>query len=172
MNALEFERFLEDYERDVYTFCRHLAGDGAGDLYQETALAAFEMVERIDPIRNPKSFLFSIAVGKWNNMRRKTARRQTIAPEIPPEEAPHGTTHKNTPEDAALTALQNETIHRAINGIKEKFRVPLILHYFDESTVEVIGEILKIPTGTVKSRLHKGRALLKTALEKEGITYG
>ena len=173
MNALEFERLLEVYGRDVYSFCRYLSNDGhiAADLYQETALAAFEMMGRIDSSQNPKSLLLSIAVGKWKNMRRKAVRRQGIAPEIPLDDA-QSTNSANPPAEAALTNLQRESIQKALSHIKDKFRVPLILHYFDDSPLETIAAILQIPVGTVKSRLHKGRALLKTALEKEGITNG
>ncbi|MCL2216575.1 MAG: RNA polymerase sigma factor [Defluviitaleaceae bacterium] len=172
MNVLEFERFLEVNGRDVYSFCGYLAGEARDDLYQETALAAFEMIGRLDPSQNPKSFLFSIAVGKWKNIRRKAVRRQGIAPESPLEELPANPDRANPPEEAALSNQQREIIQKALGQIKDKFRVPLILHYFDESPLEAIAKILQIPEGTVKSRLYKGRALLKKALEREGITYG
>jgi RNA polymerase sigma-70 factor (ECF subfamily) len=53
----------------------------------------------------------------------------------------------------------------------DKFRIPLILFYFDDCGVEAISEICKIPRGTVKSRLHKGRAMLRESLNKEGFDY-
>jgi len=182
MTVAEFEHFLEAYERDVFTFCRYLANntDTAGDLYQETALAAFQMIDRIDKNSNPKSLLFAIAAGKWKNMRRKSFRRQSIAPELPLEDwantataqSPTEDAAQSPTEDAAQNSLQQQAIHNAVAEMKDKFRVPLILHYFDNCPTEEIAQVCNIPVGTVKSRLHKARALLKKTLEKEGYNYG
>jgi len=169
VTVAEFEQFLETHEQDVFTFCKHLAASHhtACDLYQETALAAFAMVKRLDTSHNPKAFLFAIAVGKWKNMRRKAARRQTIAPEIPLEQ--WQSTGGNSTEQAALDNLQQEAIHRAVNSLDDKFRIPLILHYFGNHPLEAIAQVCDIPAGTVKSRLHKARALLAKILQKEGF---
>jgi len=174
MTIAEFEYFMEAYERDVFTFCKYLATDPdtASDLYQETALTAFEMCHRIDPTQNPKSFLFAIAAGKWKNMRKKAIRRQRIAPESQLEEWTNAsTTGHNPTADTAQSALMQDILHRTIAGIDDKFRIPLILHYFDDCPTETIATVCGIPTGTVKSRLHKARALLKKSLEKEGISH-
>lgn len=173
MTVAEFEKFLEAYQRDVFTFCKYLAinHDTACDLYQETVLAAFETRSRIDPAQNPKSLLLSIAAGKWKNMRKKAARRQAIAPETPLEEWSNASvTGENPTAQATEQTTTRDVIHTIISQMKDKFRVPLILHYFDDCPTETIAQICGIPQGTVKSRLHKARALLKTALEKEGVT--
>ena len=172
MDVDEFEIFLMEYERDLFSFCRHLTMDRdlASELYQETALSAFEMRMKIDTNNNPKSLLFSIAVGKWKNMYRKHARRQVIAPEVSLDFAGHVATESDT-ESSVLRGHVNESIGSALAEIDDKFRLPLILHYFDDMPLDAIGKVLKIPSGTVKSRLHKGRALLKKSLEEEGINY-
>jgi len=174
MTVAEFEHFLEAYERDVFTFCKYLVNSAnshytAQDLYQETVLAAFEMIERIDISNNPKSLLLSIAAGKWKNMRRKLFRRQAIAPELPLEDWTGQPGLQNPTEEAAQNADLQRAIHAALAQMKDKFRIPLILHYFDNCPTEEIAKICNIPVGTVKSRLHKGRALLKTALERNGF---
>ena len=168
MTVAEFEHFLEAYERDVFTFCKHLAQnpDAASDLYQETALAAFEMIDRIDKTGNAKSLLFAIAAGKWKNMRRKLRRRQAIAPETPLEDWTNTATAQNPTEDAAQAVLRQQEIRVAVSEMKDKFRIPLILHYFDDCPMEEIAQICKIPTGTVKSRLHKARELLRKKLKE------
>lgn len=173
MSISEFEKFLEQYEKDIYSFCRHLAMDSdiGWELYQETALAAFEMRGKINLESNPKSLLLSIAAGKWKNMRRKAARRQDIAPEVQLDLA-WNAAEKSTTESEAERKQRNRIICKALSEIKDKFRIPLILHYFDDMPTEAIGRVLKIPAGTVKSRLFKGRELLKKSLTKEGISYG
>ena len=174
MTTEEFEYFMESYERDVFTFCKYLASDHhtACDLYQETALAAFEMRGRIDLAQNPKSFLFAIAAGKWKNMRKKAMRRQKIAPQHQLEEWTNASvTGHNPTADMVQDAMMQDALRSAIAGIDDKFRIPLILHYFDDCPMDTIATICGIPVGTVKSRLHKARALLEKTLKTEGVSH-
>ena len=173
MTAQDFERLLNEYEKDLYSFCCYLAAENvsnmAGDLYQDTVLAAFEMRERIDPAQNPKSLLFGIAVGKWKNTRRKAGRRQAIVPQISLDEFDYATASEENIEAKVQGGLMRDAVQNAVNSLDDKFRIPLILHYFDDIGLELIGKIMGLPKGTVKSRLHKGRALVKAALTKEGF---
>jgi len=105
-------------------------------------------------------------------MRRKTIRRQNIAPEVSFEGATNAHDKSATPEEAAQKALLRDCIQKTLAAMPDKFRIPLVLYYFDDSPTDVIASICKIPKGTVKSRLHRGRALMKEALEKEGFSGG
>ena len=169
MDVAEFEQFLEIHEKDIFSFCRSLAMDvdRASDLYQDTVLAAFEMRERIKVSQNPKALFLSIAVGKWRNTKRKAGRRQAIAPELPLDGLNEQVlpVRSEGPESLTQSKLLKETIQDALAVMDDKFRIPLILHYFDEYDLSSIAQICKTPKGTIKSRLHKGRALLKKALE-------
>jgi len=170
MTASEFELFLKGYERDLYSFCRYLAMDvhSANDLYQETVLHAFEKAAHIDVSQTPKSYLFAIAVGKWKNMSRKVRRRMAIAPETPLEDAVWATDGSG-PESSAEERELKSAIQKCLSGMKDRFRIPMLLFYYDDFRIETVAELCGVPVGTVKSRLHKGRALLKKALEKEGF---
>ena len=53
----------------------------------------------------------------------------------------------------------------AVAGLEEKYRIPVYLYYSQQFSTEQIGKILKLPQGTVKSRLYKARKLLKKELE-------
>jgi RNA polymerase sigma-70 factor (ECF subfamily) len=150
--------------------------DMADELYQDTVLQAFEMIDGIDVTKNPKSLFFSIAVGKWKNARRKVGRRNGIAPTVPLEDFAEGiadgaTADSDSPERRAESALARDCVRAALAKIDDRLRIPLILFYFDDCSVETVSRICKIPEGTVKSRLHKGRAVLKSALMKEGFEY-
>jgi len=168
-NANEFSIFLEACERDIFSFCKYLTmGKGdADELYQDTVLAAFLAMDKIDITHNPKAYVYSIAVGKWKNATRKAARRNAIAPAIN-EEALLYVPGSDNVEAAAEAAALKQTLATAIKGIDDKHRIPLILHYFDDCSTEEIANICNIPKGTVKSRLHKGRELLRKDLAKEG----
>lgn len=171
MDRIAFEEFLAVYENDIYSFCRYLDADRAADLYQETVLTAFEMRQRIDPLQNPKSLLLGIAVGKLKNMRRKDARRQVIMPAVSLDDSGADRLRDKElgPEEQLQATVINQAVQKAVAGLDDKFRIPLILHYFDDSDLGTIAQICCVPKGTIKSRLHKGRALVKAALEKEGF---
>ncbi|MCL2014730.1 MAG: RNA polymerase sigma factor [Defluviitaleaceae bacterium] len=169
MDAAEFENFLTLYEKDIYTFCRYLAKNqqAAEDLYQETVLFAFEKRDDIDAARNPKSFLLAVAAGKWKSIVRKASRRANIAPEFPLE--PNIIDTAQTPAQLLEQKELTANVIAVVNRLNEKLRIPLILHYYNDFSIEEIAAALEIPAGTVKSRLHKARKTLKNLLEKEGI---
>jgi RNA polymerase sigma-70 factor (ECF subfamily) len=174
MNLTEFESLIRRHEKDIFSFCCYLTMDksAADDLYQDTVLQAFESIGRIDAARNPKSLLFSIAVGKWKNARRKAGRRSALAPAVSFEGFAEDVASDDDPERQALDAALKDCIHGSLVRMDDKFRIPLLLFYFDDCDVEAVSKICKIPRGTVKSRLHKGRALLRESLKKEGFDYG
>ena len=59
-------------------------------------------------------------------------------------------------------------VNRIIETLPEKVRIPLILYYLSDCSIEQIATIIKKPYGTVKSRLFKGRSLIKKRLEELG----
>lgn len=59
----------------------------------------------------------------------------------------------------------NERVRREVSAMEEKYRIPLILFYSSELSQAEIAEVMGIPTGTVKSRLHKAKELLRERLE-------
>ena len=67
MHKQELETCINEYGKDVYSFCKYLASNSqdADDLYQDTFLTAMEQYERIDSTQNPKSYLLSIALRIW-----------------------------------------------------------------------------------------------------------
>lgn len=60
-------------------------------------------------------------------------------------------------------------IHEAVNTLPEKLRITIILFYFRDMDIAKVSEILKIPIGTVKSRLNKARTILKEVLNETDI---
>lgn len=76
-------------------------------------------------------------------------------------------------EERILVFEEDRELHQAIQILEEKYRIPLILYYFQELTYEQIGEVMNIPLGTVKTRLLRSKEQLKSVLEiKGGAEYG
>lgn len=175
MTITELEQCIDLYGKDIFSFCRHATGnlqDGE-ELYQDTFLKAVELMEKVDIDQNPKSFLLSIAIRLWKNKRRKYAWRQRIAGMESLEEKEEyqnipSSTEDALPERKLLQKEQAQMVHRCIRKLPQKYQIPLYLYYASEFSVNEIAVCLKLPEGTVKSRLHKARKLLKEKLEVAG----
>ena len=172
MDLEDYKLFLSRHEKDLYTFCRHLAisHDLADDLYQETALKSLEVMHKINVDNNPKAYMFAIALGIWKNMRRKIKRREVIAPTISLENAAAELPGSESVEMQAEQEIRDKIVREAVSKLDDKYRIPMLLMYFGSYNIAEIAQICKIPNGTVKHRLYKGRGLIRTALEKEGVT--
>lgn len=170
MTINELSELVELHGREIYGFCYKLAQNkaDADDLYQETFLKATEFCQKIDSTKNPKGFLITITLGIYRNNRRKFAWRQRIAPSREwtddwDEEIILNS--RELPEDIVVKNEEKRLIQEAANSLNEKLRIPLYLYYTAEFSVEQIAGILKIPVGTVKSRLFKARKVLKKIME-------
>ena len=171
MDAREIESCIDTFGADVYRFCLKLCGAGpdAEDLYQQTFLKALEAQWTLDWQRNPKALFLSLAYHLWKSGRRRQARRDRIAPvdalEDGAEAAPPS---GENIEEAYLQKERAAAVRRSLDSLPEKFRLPLTLYYLSDCSVEQIAAILETPPGTVKSRLFKGRALIRKRLEENG----
>ena len=159
MTTGEFENLLGIYGNDVYRFCMYIMRnkENADDLYQDTVLTAFRKAETLELSENPRSYLLSIAVKLSHNFFRKEKRKNEhiVSPE--PEMLDNLADDTDVQADAEKAELK-AALRRA---------VPVVLYYFDEQNLAYISEIMNLPPGTVKSRLHKARELLAAKLKKE-----
>lgn len=169
MNLTELNKLIELYGKYIYSFCLNLTGQKAeaDDLYQETFLKAVEHLGKIDRESNPKAYFISVAAGIYRNNRKKYAVRYRIAPMEPLSEQIPETmaSSEQSPEEQMIVCEQKEEIKKAALRLPEKLRVALYMYYTAQMSVEEIAKALKIPKGTVKSRLHKARSSMKQILE-------
>ncbi|AFS79804.1 RNA polymerase factor sigma-70 RpoD [Gottschalkia acidurici 9a] len=172
MDITDLSDLVNIHGKVIYGFCYKLVKNkvDADDLYQETFLKATELCYKIDKDNNSKGFLISIAIGIWKNNRRKYARRQRIVPIVKINEnvnTDYLFKDESTPEDAVISNELDLTIQAAVDKLDDKFRIPLYMYYTAEMSNQDIALALKIPLGTVKSRLHNAKKALKKTLELE-----
>ncbi len=167
MTIQELERCIQLYGKDIYSFCMHLTKEkgSADDLYQDTFLEATKKLAVIRYEDNPKSYLLSVAIRLWKNRVRKLAWRNRIAPQVGETtlEQEGGAT-----PDVSEKAVANEErgmLWKAIDALDDRYRIPILLYYMEEQSIAELAELLSIPQGTIKSRLHKARQLLEKELE-------
>ena len=154
---------IDEYSDSVYKFCRSLtySKEDADDLFQETFLKMLEQPNRINSADDPQSFLFSTALFIWKGWKRKYARRKRIAPIEELDETVCGT---DNVEDIYMAQEENRIVRELVDALPEKLKIPIILYYTLEFSVQDIAETLKLPVGTIKSRLFKARKLVEKGL--------
>jgi len=154
---------VDEYSDSVYRFCRSLtySREDADDLFQETFLRAFEQLSKISVSDNPRGFLFSTSVYVWKSWKRKYARRNRLAPVLPLDEA---VASEANMENDFMEQEETRIVRELVEALPEKFKIPVILYYTIEMNVSDIALTLKLPAGTVKSRLFKARKLIKKGL--------
>ena len=173
MQISDIEKLVDECGKDVYNFCRKLTYDefDAEELYQDTFLKVMDVYDRIDKENNPKSFLISICISLWNNKKRKYARRNRIAPTEYIDEDYKSNMYKSedTPESEMLKKELHDVIKDIVNELDDKMKIPFLLFYYQEMSIENISKAIDIPAGTVKSRLHNARVYIKNKLEVYGV---
>ncbi|MCL2527123.1 MAG: RNA polymerase sigma factor [Defluviitaleaceae bacterium] len=163
------QNLVDIYSGQLYKFCRSLtySKEDAEDLFQETFIKAFDHLAR----ENPQGLLFSTAIYIWKSWKRKYARRNRLAPTTPLSPMDENTASSMDIEGEYAQKEDIRIVKELVAALPDKFRIPTILYYNAELGVSDIALALKVPAGTVKSRLHKARKLIQEGLVKNGYEY-
>ncbi|MDE6168813.1 MAG: sigma-70 family RNA polymerase sigma factor [Acetatifactor sp.] len=170
MTKHELELCIDKYGKDIYSFCKHLTNNPleADDLYQDTFLRAVVLKEKIEYGNNPKSYFLSIALRIWRNKKRKFAWRKRIAdvqPIVDERDAEMGEALELSPEERITSKEKDMLVRTAVSRLPEKLKITVLLFYMEDLSTAQISEVMKIPVGTVLSRLYQARKILKKELE-------
>ncbi len=170
MTKTELENCIWEYGKDIYSFCKSLTLNlqEADDLYQDTFLKAMERIDEIDCEKNPKSYLLSIALRLWKNKKRKYAWRSRIANMLSLTDDLDLDDAENpifSPENEILKNEEADLVRQAVNRLPDKLKIVILLFYMEDLSAAQIASILKIPIGTVKSRMHHAKKILEQELE-------
>lgn len=170
MTEQELEMCISQYGKDIYSFCKYLSGDSqeADDLYQDTFLKVVELKEKIDYENNPKSYLLSIVLRLWKNKRRKFAWRKRIADIqliLDEKDVDRNVSAVFSLEEKLVREEIRDSVRMAVNRLPLKLKIVVLLFYMEDLSTTQVAGILKIPTGTVLSRLHQARKVLRKDLE-------
>lgn len=165
MSVLEFNDLLLTHSDFLKPFAINLTKDNedAKDLYQETLYKALANHDKYNTGTNIKAWLFTIMRNIFINNYRRKAKHQTIFDNTPNE---YLINYKQaTVANEAEANLKMKEIKQAIKDLPEIFRTPFLL-YFDGYRYHEIAKALDEPLGTIKSRIHFARKLLKEQISR------
>ena len=165
MSVLEFEELLVDNSEFLRPFAINLTRDNeaAQDLYQETMYKALANQEKYHAGTNIKAWLFTIMRNIFINNYRRKAKHQTVFDNSPNDFLLNN--NQVTVANVAESNIQMKEIRKAIYNLPEIFKTPFSL-YFDGYKYHEIAEALHEPLGTIKSRIHFARKLLKEQITR------
>jgi RNA polymerase sigma-70 factor (ECF subfamily) len=140
----------------AYRYCRDRGR--AEEMAQEAFLKSYRFLDRWKDDAPFRSWLFAVAV----NVYRSQLRRYR-PPELSSEQL-RTLADRSNPADRLEIDDAHEAVRRAVTRLPDKYRDAVLLFYFHEMDVARAAKTLGLPEGTVKARLHRGRALLQRKL--------
>jgi RNA polymerase sigma-70 factor (ECF subfamily) len=162
----------------LYTFAYHLTynEDDANDLVQETYLKAYRFIEHYHAGTNAKAWLFKILKNAFINQYRKRSKQPTRVDfeEVATFHDEEDTNYSGYLDlrEEMFQQMMGDEVTNAINSLPVDFRVVILLCDIEGFTYEEISKILDVPIGTVRSRLHRARNMLKEQLKNYASSLG
>jgi RNA polymerase sigma-70 factor (ECF subfamily) len=174
-DRVRFEEEALELSDQVYRVARHLAGsrEEAEDLMQEAYARAFRSWRSFTPGTNLRAWLLRILT----NLNIDRGRKKQRTPDTQPlEEGDYFLYNKleesNAPgqdEERVVERLSQDDVVSALSAVPHDFRDVVVLVDIGDFTYADAAQILDIPIGTVMSRLHRGRRILKRELAEEAV---
>jgi len=165
MSTLEFNQMLLSNADFLKPFAVNLTRDteAANDLFQDTLYKALANQEKYHVGTNIKAWLFTIMRNIFINNYRRKAKQKTIFDNTPEDYLINQ--QQVTVKNNAESEIKVKEINKAIQELPEIFKTPFLL-YFDGYKYNEIAEALSEPLGTIKSRIHFARKLLKEQINR------
>jgi RNA polymerase sigma-70 factor (ECF subfamily) len=179
----EFEKLLMDTLEGAYRLAFRLSGDSqdAEDLVQEAALRSFRFRETFEKGTSFKAWFYRIVVNHFYTTARRKRGATTSLDDLSDAHdiflysrsaaagllRPDGDPAANT-----IARMAEDDVARALAALPEEFRTVATLYFIDDLSYQEIADILGVPIGTVRSRLHRGRHMLQKQLWKVAEELG
>jgi RNA polymerase sigma factor (sigma-70 family) len=165
MSSVEFNQLLVNNADFLKPFAITLTRDSeaAKDLFQETLYRALANREKYNVGTNIKAWLYTIMRNIFINNYRRKSKQKTIFDSTPNDFLLNN--NQTAVAGAAESNLRVKDLQAAIYKLPEIFRNPFLL-YFDGFKYHEIAEMLREPLGTIKSRIHFARKLLKAEIQR------
>ncbi len=175
-----FEELVNEYQPLVYALTLRILGDAeeARDATQETFLKIFRHLGKFRGEASLKTWVCRVAINQARSAERWWRRRHRDETESL-DEARDGDGEVRrqlispaaSPETIAIDRERHRQIEAALATVKRDFRIAVILRDIEGLSYEEIAEILEVSVGTVKSRIARGREMLRLSLKQAGVEW-
>jgi len=176
-DAVAWEEIVQRYNRRIYNICYRFAGsaDDAQDLTQEVFIKMYRTLNSYDVGRG--AFMTWVTTITRNllvdHFRKSKQDRVTDSIDAAPSEHEDATPLSDkiqdrtpSPDASAQSRETRETVHRALQKLSPELREAVILRDLQDMDYREIAAVLRVPEGTVKSRINRGRAELARLLQR------
>ena len=165
-----FGALVEQYRDNVYRLAYRMCGNAydADEAAQEAFVAAWRALPNFRGDAKFSTWLYRLTTNAAIDVMRREKRHQTVGDGEMMELADDA----DSPQETVERTEQQEAVQKALATLSEEYREVLLLRYMEELDYAEIAEVLQLPSGTVKSRINRAKAALKTALLKSGNIFG
>ncbi len=165
-----FEELFYLYREDVFRFSYLVVRDAvlAQDVVQEAFLKVFRSSDKFQFRSSFKSWLYRIVVNEAITILRRRKLKEDLdpAPDAGKGQDARNRARDSQPEEAALQSEERDMVHWAIGQLDPIHRSVVVLKYYHDFSDSEIATVVGCPLGTVKSRLHRARELLRHELSR------
>ena len=167
------------YRDYVYTIAVRIVGndDDAEDVAQEAFVRAYRALPRFRGDSKFSSWLYRITTNRaLTHLKRRNRRGDTVdidaGPHIEARAVDDGRAEETSPELHVRDEEFRRAVRAAVTELPEQYRVVVTLFYLEERSYKEVAATLGIPMGTLKTHLHRARALLRDILVKRDLASG
>lgn len=162
------EILIHRYKNPLYSYCLKLTRNRneADDLFQDTWVMAVKNINNCAPEKRFITWLLTICINLYRDRYRYKYRwmrviKSYVLDRHKEKEMGNLKSTNAGPDEKMIENEREIALRKALNGLKDIYRIPVILYYYREFSIDEISNMLAIPKGTVKSRLASGRDKLK-----------
>lgn len=167
-----YERFVEEHAQEVYNIAIVLTGDHyrADELAQEAFLKLYRSLRHFDPTRSLRNWLYTVLKNLYIDSWRRESRMRTTSIDEPISLGGGSSvpfqleSHDPDPERTVGSREVAGIVRDAISRLPRKYAMAVSLCDLEGLTYEEISEVMECSIGTVRSRIHRGRKLLRERL--------
>lgn len=172
----DFDRMLRDHHRRAFSFAYRMTGnrEDAEDLTQDAFIRAYRAFDRYDRTRPFDRWLFRIIANLFVDRLRAKPRQTPLSLDTPMEGDDGDSLFSEIPDEEAdpsnviLKEVMDERLQAALNALPPQFRQTVLLTDLEGMSYDEAAEVLECAVGTIRSRLHRARVMMRDTLAGKG----
>ena len=159
------DQVVDRFSKPLFAFIMRMIDDQATaeDIFQDTWIRVIRNIGTFRGDCRFSTWLFQIALNLCRNQMRRKARRSFVGIE-------EASNLADDPGVDGMKILQAQKVRRLVASLPPKMREVIVLRYYHNKTDVEIAEVTGLPPGTVKSRIHRATALLRSKIESTELT--